>query len=499
MSQAGTSVEPSIGRNTLWNFVGIAAPVPAALIAIPLLLAGLGDERFGLLTIAWAVMGYFSVFDFGLSRATTKYLAQACDEGDDAQARHLFWTSTAAHLGLGLFGGIVLLLIAPLLAGMLEMQPALRAETLTVLRLLAISVPIIVLTSVARGLLEALHRFDLVNVVKLPASLITYLGPLIALAFTTRLPGIVLVILACRAGVLVAYLVMCFRVLPAVRVFERPRFAALIPLAAMGGWITIGTILIPVMVSVDRFVIGSAVSVAAVVAYAAPYEVVTKLWMFSASLLGVLFPQFSILAQRPDALKGLYSRALGWLALCTTPVAVLMVAFAPEFFQLWLGNEVGGMSVPVARWLTIGVLINVLAQVPTTLLQATGHADATGKIHLVELPLYLVIIWLAAMQWGVVGVAIGWTLRAAVDAVLMFAAVRMRLGFSHSSRAWWRALTVTCAAALLIGWCWHMVPAFAPALVPKALVVSLSVGAFVYVASRGLRISLARDLVSMRG
>ena len=48
--------------------------------------------------------------------------------------------------------------------------------------------------------------------------------------------------------------------------------AALIPLAAMGGWITIGTILIPVMVSVDRFVIGSAVSVAAVVAYVATLQ-----------------------------------------------------------------------------------------------------------------------------------------------------------------------------------------------------------------------------------
>jgi O-antigen/teichoic acid export membrane protein len=499
MNRAGASAAgPSITRNTIWNFAGIAAPVPVALLAIPALIARLGQERFGLLTIAWALMGYFGVFDFGLSRATTNYLARACHDGDDAHARQLFWSAAAAHLVLGLIGGLILFLAAPVLERMLSVEPALRGETRMALYLLALSVPIVVLTAMTRGVLEALHRFDLVNAVKVPASMITYLGPLAALAFTQRLPPVIAVILACRAAVLLTYLIMGFRVLPAVRTFESPRMATLGPLVAMGGWITVGTVLTPMLVSIDRFVIGSAVSVAAVAAYAAPYEVVTKLWMFSGSLMGVLFPRFSILVADREALRRLYRHALVSLTLCTTPVAGLMVAFAPEFFQAWLGPEIAREGVAVARWLTAGVLVNVIAQVPFTALQATGHADATGKLQMIELPLYAVATWFAAAQWGVIGVAIAWASRATVDALLLFVAATCRLGPIHGRGAPTTAALVACASAVFMVWCWQAVPLVAPALIPRALVVCLSIGAFTYLVSRSLNVSLRRAALLLR-
>ena len=481
----------SITRNTAWNFAGVAAPVPVALLAIPALIAGLGVERFGILTIGWALMGYFGVFDLGMSRATTKYLAEACHDGDDAAARQLFWSSAAAHLALGSLGGLILFLAARPLESTLTVDPSLRGETRMALYLLAVSVPIVVLTSVTRGLLEALHRFDLVNVVKVPASMITYLGPLVAMAFTERLPPVIAVILVARAAVLVIYLVMCFAALPAIRTVAAPSYSTLRMLLALGGWLTVGTLLTPVLVSIDRFVIGSAVSAAAVTTYAAPYEVVTKLWMFSGSLLGVLFPHFAIVSSEPAALRTLYRSALSSLVLSTTSAAALIIVFSPEFFHAWLGGELAAEGVAIARWLTVGVLINVIAQVPYTTLQATGHADVTGRLQLLQLPVYCVAAWLAASSWGVTGVAIVWASRAAVDAVLMFAAATHRLAGLHDAGASGTAAFVTAGSALFILWCWHGVPLLGDALVVKGLVAAVSVGIFAWLASRSLDIRVA--------
>ena len=47
-----------------------------ALVAIPILVDGLGTARFGILTLAWMVVGYFSLFDLGLGRALTKLTAK---------------------------------------------------------------------------------------------------------------------------------------------------------------------------------------------------------------------------------------------------------------------------------------------------------------------------------------------------------------------------------------------------------------------------------------
>lgn len=451
--EATTRRRPSIAGNAIWNFLGLAIPVPVALVAIPYLIGRMGQGRFGVLTIAWALMGYFGVFDFGLSRATTTYLARACDAGDDASARTLFWSSMAAHAGLGLAGGVILALIVPLVEGRLSIEPALRAETRLALYLLAISVPLVVLTSVTRGLLEALHRFDLVNIVKVPASLVTYLGPMVAVAFTPGLPWVVGVILVGRGLVLLTYLAMCFTVLPVVRHVERPRWAPMRPLVQMGGWITVGTFLLPLLVSVDRLVIGMAVSAAAVAAYAAPYEVVTRLWMFSGSLLGVLFPRFAVAADATE-LRRLFGHGLIALILLTAPITGVVIAMAPAFLTLWLGSDIATLGVPVARCLAVGVLASIVAQVPYTVLQATGHADIVGRIQLVQLPMYALAAYPAARYGGVVGVAALWSLRAALDGMLMFVAQRQRLGDidrARPARTWASAALVV---VVYIVWCW---------------------------------------------
>src|SRR5512145_213743 len=71
-----------LARNAALNLAGQAAPLLVGVLCIPPVIAGLGAERFGLLALAWAVLGYFSVFDLGLGRATTKFVAEALGRGE---------------------------------------------------------------------------------------------------------------------------------------------------------------------------------------------------------------------------------------------------------------------------------------------------------------------------------------------------------------------------------------------------------------------------------
>ena len=52
-----------------------------AIVAIPMVIEGMGLARFGVLTIAWMVVGYFSLVDFGLGRALTKLVAEKLGSG----------------------------------------------------------------------------------------------------------------------------------------------------------------------------------------------------------------------------------------------------------------------------------------------------------------------------------------------------------------------------------------------------------------------------------
>ena len=81
--QANLTGGRRLARNVVWNLLGTGAPLLVAIVAIPLLIQGLGTARFGVLTLAWLVVGYFSLFDLGLGRALTKLVAEKLGKGQD--------------------------------------------------------------------------------------------------------------------------------------------------------------------------------------------------------------------------------------------------------------------------------------------------------------------------------------------------------------------------------------------------------------------------------
>src|SRR5579872_2825937 len=97
----------SLTANVIWNLLGQGAPLVIAVLAIPVLIRDLGTDRFGLLSLAWVLVGYFSIFDLGIGRALTQIIAEAPPDNPNSDALNkLVWTSLAllAMLGIALAG-----------------------------------------------------------------------------------------------------------------------------------------------------------------------------------------------------------------------------------------------------------------------------------------------------------------------------------------------------------------------------------------------------------
>src|SRR5215472_14388084 len=101
-----------LARNTTLSIVGLALPMAAGLVAIPPLVRLLGVDRFGVLSLAWIVIGYFSLFDLGMGRALTKLVADKLASNEEESIPALAWTSLVLLLLLGVVGGLVTLLIS---------------------------------------------------------------------------------------------------------------------------------------------------------------------------------------------------------------------------------------------------------------------------------------------------------------------------------------------------------------------------------------------------
>ena len=153
-------------RNTLLNLAGQTGPLLVAAVTIPFIIRALGVERFGLLSIVWLAPEYFAFIDLGLGRATIKYVAEALGSGDQQRMSRVVWTAVTFQIFLGLLGALGLISIADLLTQyVLNIPQDLQSESKTAFYLLALSIPLVLVTSSLSAVLAAAQRFDLVNAV----------------------------------------------------------------------------------------------------------------------------------------------------------------------------------------------------------------------------------------------------------------------------------------------------------------------------------------------
>jgi O-antigen/teichoic acid export membrane protein len=410
---------PVLLKSTAWNLAGQLLPMIVAVIAIPVLIRHLGTDRFGVLTIAWMVVGYFGVFDFGLGRAITNLVAQNLGTDDHSDLGPLIWTGLLLMAILGFFGMLLMAVLSPVIVhSIVKVPSALAHETAIAFELLSLTVPVLVVTSGLRGVLEGYQKFSYVNFVRIPLGILMYAGPLLVLPFTSSLIGVVSVLAIGRVFALIAYCYYCeLTVGEFQKKFDQTYIRRLL---GFGSWMTVSNLIAPVMIYMDRFFIGALLSVAAVAYYATPYEVATKLLIIPAAMVSVLFPAFStsMVSDSQRASKLLHQATVYILGIAF-PACAFFIAVTPVALRLWLGAEFAFHSTTVLKMLLLGVFMNCIAQVPYAFIQGAGRPDITAKIHLLELPFYLALLWLLLRYRGIEGAAIAWAARATFDAVAL--------------------------------------------------------------------------------
>lgn len=410
-----------LAANALWNLVGMGAPAIVGLIAIPLLINGMGTDRFGLLTIIWVGVGYFSLFDLGVGRALTKLVSERLGSDPSDDLHDLIWTGIIALGTAGAVGGIVVALLSrTLVVDVFSVDSALEVEATTAFRLLGAGLPLVILTASLIGILQAHQRFGTIAAIRAPLGVMTFIGPVITVQFSPSISWATAAILMSRSGSLLAYYLVSRRVQNELNHPIGPKRSHLVELLSFGGWVTITNLVGPLLTYLDRFIVASIVSVSTVAFYTTPYEALSRLQMVPQSLMAVTFPAMSTAQARDrDRMVYLYSASSTVTLFSMLPVLSAAFLLAPEALTLWLGDEFSMRSTLVVRWLTIGWMVNTLARPPFTILQSVGRPDLVAKIHLTELPPYVALLFILTPRYGISGAAATWAGRAIVDAMLL--------------------------------------------------------------------------------
>ena len=243
------------------------------------------------------------------------------------------------------------------------------------MKILAVSIPLFLITQIWLAVLEGEERFGILNIYKSITGTLLSLLPVVFIYFFPSLESAIWGLVFSRLLCLMIAFYLCKKII--INSFLNFSALTLKRLLMFGGWITVSNVISPLMAYFDRFIVSNQLGSAVVGFYTAPSEIIARLGIIPGAFARAIFPRLSSSTNVHDRKKNKKIVSL-ILLLVTLPILLLGILFGDKFMVIWMGPNFSGAPSTILSILLIGFIFNSLAQVPFASIQSRGYAKITA-------------------------------------------------------------------------------------------------------------------------
>ena len=332
------------------------------------------------------------------------------------------WTGPAFWIGLGLAtaGGMVVVLIAPVMAIVYKAPPIVG-----LLAVLALSMPIGALASVPSMIMRARMQFGVVaayGAIEMVAQAVLTVG------FAWGGFGVYSFVLP--APILAAARSIVMWRLAASKVDLRPQLKRWKYVIGRTGVNFANRLIIAVIGQGDYIMLGLLSTQDRVGSYYFGFRLAAQpLWMLAGNFQGVLYPALVQLKNDPARQNSAVIKASTLLSFCIMPMALIQAAIAAPLVSSLFGHK-WQSSIPVIQLLSIGLGLDAVSWVAGCLLNARGEFVVGLKYLLFQAPVFFLLVTIGAYLDQAVGTAWGVAIYYATTQPMFVWGVFRRIGIS---------------------------------------------------------------------
>ncbi len=415
-----------LAKNSLFTISAQIIPIGIGLLTIPILISKLGPDVFGALTLIWAIIGFFSMFDFGIGRAITVLVSEklVSNKIESDQKNEIAEIILTALTIIVVYSGLIILAIElnsqKLIEYIFDGSTQLKSEALNIVQTLAFTVPSVICSGCLMSFLAAHQKFKLISIVRLLSGSILFVGPLIVIVFSNSLTLICMSLALAKIIETLIYFYFSIKTNRKIWTNKKINIFYIKPLLSYGGWMTISNIIGAIMNYVDRFFVAVLLTTAAVAYYVTPSDLIVRFMIVPGAIVGVLFPAFCATYKiNNERTNYLFKRGIIFILILVYPVILVASTLSSELLLIWLGEDFSSRSALTLQIMAVGGLANSITYIPFAIIQAAGRPDLTGKFHIIELPIFVLLAYFLIKNFGIEGAAIGWMLRSMIDALIL--------------------------------------------------------------------------------
>jgi O-antigen/teichoic acid export membrane protein len=397
-------------RNTLFNYLAIVSVTLARFIAMPILVNGLGKDRYGIYATVMSVVGYVGLLDLGIGISLTKFVAEYYARRDLKRLNEMLSTSLLLYIGLGVAGAGVIIGFSDVFVRHLFNIPAsLWAEARYVFWIAALSLFNGLTIGIFGNLLNGLQRQDIARAITIGNALITYTGSILLIWLGYKLVAFMLFAAVMDVLSFLLQMWLAKRMLPEVKFF--PRFFEKRELAQIVNFsfaMFVNQLAARNMGVLDKLILGIFLPIANVTYYAVGFTLASFAFRIpTAAVLASLPAASELMAQdRLDAVRQLVLRGIKYTGMLAIPLFTVTGVLAPDIVRLWMG-EGYAMSARVLQLLLVGYFWLAVSSSGASVMVGIGKPYINTYYSVGQILLCSCLTVVMVQFFGVVGVAAG--------------------------------------------------------------------------------------------
>lgn len=358
--------------NSMWSMSSSVWSMAVAFFLTPFLISKIGIDQYGLYMLVMSISGLLGVANLGLGEATLRYVSIFHREKDIDGVNRVIGSTLLIYSLIGLIIAILFYFFSGLIASWLNIKASDLKLVISILRITAFSFGLSFVTSVYGVIPQALMRFDITTKVAIVQSFFQVVGTVTLLYLNYGLYEIVLWGLVTTFFIEITNIVVAKRLIPKMTLIPKFSKAGLSEIFSYGMFSSVNGLVTIFSAQIDRILLATFVSPAAVAAYSMPKQILDRATNLTASASSVLLPKISSLSDI-EQIKSLYKTST-WL-LMTFSMSIFMpgIVFLPKFIGVWINPEIAETSKLLTQLLCINFAFRGISEPYFAVLKGTGN------------------------------------------------------------------------------------------------------------------------------
>jgi O-antigen/teichoic acid export membrane protein len=410
-------------QNVLSNWAGFIISTAIAFFVSPFVVRHLGDSAYGVWVLLGSLTGYLSMLDLGVRGAVTRYVASLHAQGDHLEVGRVTSAAFAIFLGAGIVAITVSVALGIFAVNSFHIPTYYRFAARVIIILAGFNIAASLAGGVFGGILVALERFDLVNLLEVLSGI-----------FRT---GTIVVMLLRGHGLITLALIQlffttatgaicgwtCFRQYPQLQVSvaacDRQHVKIIFSFSIYLFLLTLSNNLI---FYTDSIVIGYFLPVSMITYFAIAGNLTSYSRTLIQGLSTTATPRSSALSAKGniDGVRRVLLKGSQYATVIILPLALTFMLRGRTFIRLWMGPQYGDPSGHVLWILTVALIFMAGDLVAMSTMIGINKHKPLAKIYFAEALCNLALSVALVRPLGISGVAWGTTLPALVVSLLFW-------------------------------------------------------------------------------